>query len=156
MKFLNWVNSYCSINPVYAILWRFLCYKQSGINEHHLSVHTSEKSLYSVKSGWFYIQKFYPGPSIYALAPDILYFCFLGNTFRFYVVYTYCTRNEIFILLRGRKASICPKWACGQGTKDAFCLASLEKMLLWPQDVVVGSVSSCSFLNYMYPQVCTP
>lgn len=71
------------------------------------------------------------------LVLDLFYIQFLGNTFRFYTIYTYWTRNGIFILLPEHKAFISPEWVCGQGIEDSFCLASWEKRLLQPQDVVL-------------------
>jgi len=43
------------------------------------------------------------------LVLDLFCIHFLGNTFRFYTVYTYSTRNEIFILLLESEVFISPK-----------------------------------------------
>lgn len=69
---------------------------------------------------------------------DLFYIQFLGNTFRFYTIQAYWTRNGILILLPEHKAFISPEWVCGQGIKDPFCSASWEKRLLQPQDVVLS------------------
>lgn len=109
-----------------------------------MSCSRSEKKLFLCKIRLVSIL----GHPAMPLLLGLFYIQFLGNTFRFYIVYTYCARSETCILLLGSEAFIGPKWAHGQGTKDACCLASSEKVLLQPQDVVVDSMSSSSFQNH--------